>query len=621
MKLHLGKLLVLLGFALASAAANAVVTLTVTPESVAPGGSVTATWSGIPSPAATNWLGLYTPAAGHASYISYRYTNGAASGSLPFTIPASVAPGTYQLRLFASNVNTLLAISNNFTVSIMVSGTVTLGGSPLAGVAFAASNGGTCTTSNASGQYSCAVLQPWSGTVTPSLSGYFFTPASRSYSNVTTSQTAQNYAATVAVQVSGRVTAVGASLAGVAFAASNGGICTASDASGQYSCAVPQGWSGSVTPSLASYAFTPASRSYSNVTANQPAQDYAAVTVQVSGTVTVGALPLGGVVFAATGFGSCTSSNASGQYNCTVPQGWSGSVTPSLTGYSFTPTSRSHSNLASNLPGQDFAATAGGGATAIYYIHADHLNTPRMITNQTLQVVWRWDQQEPFGVNVPDENPSGLGAFDLPLRLPGQYFDKETNLHYNYFRDYDAGIGRYIQSDPIGLEGGIGTYSYVLGDPLSLVDLLGLYTTEELANIIFNETQSLSGPSLSAAQVAIGQIAINREVPGSVDPGIASSSLNATSARALRNGAPSVVQAYNSATQAAGLALCKPDMTSGAKGFVLKGNPSKVLRYGRYPVLQQFGPFNNSFPTVGNANVPRSQQLPATGVYINTFAR
>ena len=58
--------------------------------------------------------------------------------------------------------------------------------------------------------------------------------------------------------------------------------------------------------------------------------------------------------------------------------------------------------------------------------------------------MWRWDQQEPFGVNVPDENPSGLGAFNLPLRLPGQYFDKETNLHYNYHRDYDPQIGRYI---------------------------------------------------------------------------------------------------------------------------------------------------------------------------------
>ena len=87
--------------------------------------------------------------------------------------------------------------------------------------------------------------------------------------------------------------------------------------------------------------------------------------------------------------------------------------------------------------------------------------------------MWRWDQQEPFGVNVPDENPSGLGTFDLPLRLPGQYFDKETNLHYNYYRDYDPGIGRYEESDPIGLKGGLTTYAYANGNPLSLIDPTG----------------------------------------------------------------------------------------------------------------------------------------------------
>jgi uncharacterized protein RhaS with RHS repeats len=62
--------------------------------------------------------------------------------------------------------------------------------------------------------------------------------------------------------------------------------------------------------------------------------------------------------------------------------------------------------------------------------------------------VWRWDQQEPFGVNVLDENPSGLGAYDFPLRYPGQYADKETNLSYNYFRDcYDSATGRAILSE------------------------------------------------------------------------------------------------------------------------------------------------------------------------------
>src|SRR6266571_4832994 len=164
--------------------------------------------------------------------LSYLFLNGAASGSLPFTLP-TMAQGTYQLRLFAPN-SALLAISNSFTVGppVTVSGTVTAGGAVLAGVTFAASNGGTCTTSNASGQYSCTVLQGWSGTVTPSLSGYSFVPSSLSYS-------------------------------GVSFAATNGGTCTASDASGQYSCTVLQGWSGTVTPSLAGYTFVPASRDYS----------------------------------------------------------------------------------------------------------------------------------------------------------------------------------------------------------------------------------------------------------------------------------------------------------------------------------------------------------------------
>jgi len=88
--------------------------------------------------------------------------------------------------------------------------------------------------------------------------------------------------------------------------------------------------------------------------------------------------------------------------------------------------------------------------------------------------VWKWDQQEPFGSTPPNDNPSGAGAFDFPLRFPGQYFDRETNVAYNFFRDYDPTIGRYIQSDPIGLEGGINTYFYVHGNPIGKRDRTGL---------------------------------------------------------------------------------------------------------------------------------------------------
>lgn len=84
-----------------------------------------------------------------------------------------------------------------------------------------------------------------------------------------------------------------------------------------------------------------------------------------------------------------------------------------------------------------------------------------MIADSTGTTVWRWDQGEPFGNDVPNNNPSGLGAFDFPLRFPGQHFDRETNLAYNLRRDYDPNIGRYVQSDPIGLDGGLNTDLYV----------------------------------------------------------------------------------------------------------------------------------------------------------------
>jgi RHS repeat-associated protein len=122
-------------------------------------------------------------------------------------------------------------------------------------------------------------------------------------------------------------------------------------------------------------------------------------------------------------------------------------------------------------------------APALNFVHADHLNTPRLVTDVSGTTVWTWDQQEPFGNNVATENPSGLGAFDLPLRLPGQYFDKETNLNYNYFRNYDASLGRYVESDPIGLKGGLNTYAYVTSDPMRLIDPTGQMGSDAVCGV------------------------------------------------------------------------------------------------------------------------------------------
>ena len=108
-------------------------------------------------------------------------------------------------------------------------------------------------------------------------------------------------------------------------------------------------------------------------------------------------------------------------------------------------------------------------------LHPGYLNTPRLVADTAGTTVWRWDQAEPFGNNPANEDPDGNSvAFDLPLRLPGQRYDAETALHYNYFRDYDPSLGRYGESDPIGLKGGLNTYAYVTGNPLGFTDVFGL---------------------------------------------------------------------------------------------------------------------------------------------------
>jgi RHS repeat-associated protein len=140
------------------------------------------------------------------------------------------------------------------------------------------------------------------------------------------------------------------------------------------------------------------------------------------------------------------------------------------------------------LNGQPVAMFKGGDWTnldSLHYIWTDALGTPREISHaNTQQIVWRWTNNDPFGSN----KAQSIRGFEYNLRFAGQVYDKETGLHYNHFRDYNPKTGRYIQSDPIGLNGGINTYAYayVGNNPLNFVDPLGLYVTSPISDFYKN---------------------------------------------------------------------------------------------------------------------------------------
>ena len=116
-------------------------------------------------------------------------------------------------------------------------------------------------------------------------------------------------------------------------------------------------------------------------------------------------------------------------------------------------------------------------ATALSYVYADHLNTPRVIVRSTDHAIqWRWDDAEAFGATAPNANPTALGIFVFNQRFPGQVFDSETGNFYNWHRDYKPPVGRFVQFDPIGLAGGINGYAYVENQPTRYVDPDGLQT-------------------------------------------------------------------------------------------------------------------------------------------------
>jgi len=157
-----------------------------------------------------------------------------------------------------------------------------------------------------------------------------------------------------------------------------------------------------------------------------------------------------------------------------------------------------------------------GASPAIYYIHTDQLGTPQKMSDGSANIVWN-NLSDPFGNALPTQGTmwgaANWGGFNWAvtmlslsdLRFPGQYFDGETGLNQNWYRDYDPTIGRYVQSDPVGVIAGINTYAYVEENPISYVDLDGLnpvagvFVGADIGTAILPGPGTVAGAILGAA--------------------------------------------------------------------------------------------------------------------------
>lgn len=116
---------------------------------------------------------------------------------------------------------------------------------------------------------------------------------------------------------------------------------------------------------------------------------------------------------------------------------------------------------------------------ATFYYHNDHLGTPKVMTDVLQKIVWNVEF-DPFGNEVTQNGRAGgyIRSVTNNFRFPGQYFDAETGLNYNYYRDYNPVIGRYLEVDPIGNQQGKNhLYVYVNNSPVRFADRLGLEKT------------------------------------------------------------------------------------------------------------------------------------------------
>jgi len=159
--------------------------------------------------------------------------------------------------------------------------------------------------------------------------------------------------------------------------------------------------------------------------------------------------------------------------------------------------------------------------STVNYVTADQLDTPRVVSNSAGAVVWSWTYKgNPFG----EQAPTSTTGYVLNLRFPGQYYDAESGINYNMSRNYEPAVGRYQQSDPIEFLGGINTFAYAGGNPLTYVDSKGqLFGIDDAAEFVIGA--AIVGAVTSAAATyietdgnwtATGEAAVGSAIGGAV---------------------------------------------------------------------------------------------------------
>ncbi len=307
--------------------------------------------------------------------------------------------------------------------------TITISGSTgLRGVVMEGLPGNPITDIN--GFYTATVESSWSGTVAPVKEGYTFDPPSRSYPKTTANQTDQNYAAgIITFTISGST-----GLRGVLMEGLPSNPISRSD--GTYKATVPYGWAGMVTPQRKGYTFEPTSRAYAAVISDQINQDYVTNIrmLTISGRFIIGGYPIEGVLISTSKDGTSDTTDVEGRYSVKVPYGWSGEITWSKKGSVFRPSSKSYSNVTTDIIDDQLIPPL-----------RHRLGSQRRTIEATRPTLWRTDRRKVLVIPVTDVNAADIDTITQDLQVMAHILDgkfTERRQIAGIFTDFGDFFGR-----------------------------------------------------------------------------------------------------------------------------------------------------------------------------------